>query len=110
VSYEWKAFELLPGCHIVRTPTRWKRGSDQGDLQIGGIVASTGELTFAVPMKPGYAYEIVFEAWPVPASLAFGEGRVIGHEFAPSGQMARTFRPSTLEEIDSCLDAATAKP
>jgi hypothetical protein len=105
----WKAFELLPGCHIVTTPTRWKRGSDEGDPEIGGMVARTGELTFAFLMRPGYAYDIAFEVASSFNSLPVGEGWVVAREVAQSGKVVRTFRPSRPQEIDACLDAAPAR-
>jgi hypothetical protein len=53
VSAFQRPLELLPGCHIIRTPTRWLDAQGRG-----AVTWMTGEWTFALPMKAGYRYSI----------------------------------------------------
>src|SRR5688572_9814129 len=47
------SFELLPGCHVVRTPPDWTRHETDG-----AVMVETGVLPFALPMRGGHSYEI----------------------------------------------------
>jgi hypothetical protein len=43
-------FELLPGCHVIGTPSHWADQSPGGNLT---VTATTGRWTFALPMEGG---------------------------------------------------------
>ncbi len=51
--------ELLPGCHVVETPDRW---SATGRPAMGALVATTGPLTFVLPMAGGRRYDVKVDA------------------------------------------------
>lgn len=46
-------YELLPGCHVVRTPERW--GAVGTDMS---MAAQTGMLPFALTMRAGHSYMV----------------------------------------------------
>ena len=53
VSEHGHHFELLPGCHVVGTPTKWGgAGTD------AWVTADTGQLLFVLNMQEGHEYEI----------------------------------------------------
>jgi len=93
------AFELLPGCHVVTTPTHW--GSMYGQ---GGRSASTGAVTFAVPMQPGYHYLVVSTAEGTSGPTFHTRTRV--DETDPAGNPVRTLeRVKTAPELTACRRA-----
>jgi hypothetical protein len=49
-------FEVLPGCHIVTTPTRWGT-----ETSASGMVAFTGPVTFALQMTAGHRYAVIVD-------------------------------------------------
>ena len=96
VSDHGASFELLPGCHFVETPTKWGSLGDNG-----GVVATTGKATFALPMKGGYQYAVVVEVESTAGPT--GAVRVRAYEHDPGGAVTRTFTPvSSQEEIRRC--------
>jgi hypothetical protein len=91
------SFELLPGCHVVETPTRWGKGGEQG-----AVVATTGRLVFAVPMRAGHDYEIVVELGP-PMGPPVGTLQIRADESDAAGRVVRSFAPVTSSaDIDAC--------
>ena len=48
------AFELLPGCHLVTTPTHWGNGS-----RYNPVTANTRAISLLIPMLAGHHYSIV---------------------------------------------------
>jgi hypothetical protein len=48
-------FELLPGCHVIGTPSRGGVPTP-GRISVGTF--DTGRLNFALPMKAGHQYRI----------------------------------------------------
>src|SRR5260221_2924282 len=50
---EGRLFEVLPGCHVVRTPARWGR-TDSSAV----VTVDTGNRTFGLLTRPGYTYVI----------------------------------------------------
>jgi len=50
---EGKMYEVLPGCHAIRTPERWGRGSETGAVSV-----RTGQRAFSIDAKPGYTYDV----------------------------------------------------
>jgi TonB family protein len=100
VSGHGNLFELLPGCHIVRTPTSW------GTSGYGGaVVATTPELTFALPMRAGYQYEVAIVAdAPTAPTEAID---VKAYERDPRGVLLQTFSYATSQrDLDRCESAA----
>ena len=89
-------FELAPGCHIVETPSRWGKGSNDG-----AVVATTGHLIFALPMNAGQSYSIAVEV--EPSSGPVGGLTIQGTETAADGERLRVFGLATQGEIDACL-------
>jgi hypothetical protein len=90
------AFEVLPGCHVVTTPTNWGSMSTTS-----GVSASTGAVTFAVPMVAGHHYAIisVSEQSGAPTFRV----RVRMDETNASGDFVRSFDPvKTSAELDAC--------
>jgi hypothetical protein len=89
-------YELLPGCHVVRTPEQWGA--------VGTTVAQsaqTGKLPFALPMRAGHAYhvEVVTEMQTsIAASLD-----IHAVETDPSGSRTAVF-PVTRDraQLDAC--------
>lgn len=107
VSDHGSAFELLPGCHVVGTPSTW------GNVNAlsGGVVATTGRVTFALPMKAGRQYEVRVEV-EAPTGPT-GTVRVESYETSARGEVTRRFSPaSSADDIERChqeaLGAATA--
>jgi hypothetical protein len=95
------AFELLPGCHLVETPTRWGKGSERG-----AVVATTGRLTFALPMRAGHSYVIDVEVGPLTAPT--GSLWIRATETDASGERTGTFTPaSSQDDIDACERCAS---
>ena len=90
------AFELLPGCHIVTTPTRWG-----GDNTTGAVSATTGAVPFAVPMVASHHYLVVI----VDNLRGAPTGRVTVQvtETDAAGGSVRAIAPaSSSGEIEAC--------
>lgn len=47
-------FELLPGCHVVTTPTQWIAQDSSGLL----VLAQLPEYQIPLPMKPAHYYQV----------------------------------------------------
>lgn len=95
------AFELLPGCHVVTTPTHWG-----GMTSSGGRSATTGAVTFAVLMQAGYHYLVVSTAESTGPRF---HTRTQVDETDPAGNTARSFeRVKTAAEIEACRQAPAA--
>jgi hypothetical protein len=95
-------FELLPGCHVIGTPSRW------GEQSAGGgttVTATTGRWTFALPMRAGHQYRIevivpVFTGVTAPLNIK-------GHETDLGGNKTREFeRATSLKDIEACFKEA----
>lgn len=54
VPKEASSFELLPGCHLVVTPTEWGRFGGG----TGAFIVKTGHRLFALPMKAAHQYAV----------------------------------------------------
>jgi hypothetical protein len=93
-------FELLPGCHVVQTPTRW------GEVDYaGGMVATTGTVTFALPMTAGHRYVIVVDPGPLGPS-AFTVS-VRADELTADGALLRSRGPTrSVDELEACRHGA----
>lgn len=89
-------FELLPGCHVIETPTHWAEGS-----QYGALVATTGTVTFAIPMGPAHRYEIVVEG-DVPTGPV-GPYAIRARESDLAGNTVRFWGPArSRNEVEAC--------
>jgi hypothetical protein len=100
VSGHGAAFELLPGCHLVGTPSLWSRGGDKG-----ATVMNTGELTFALPMRAGYRYLVEAGIGQAYRSGAVGHGGVVAYELDAGGNTTRTFAPAAGPQDLGCQGA-----
>lgn len=100
VSGHGAAFELLPGCQLVGTPSLWSRGGDKG-----ATVMNTGELTFALPMRAGYRYLVEAGIGQAYRSGAVGHGGVVAYELDAGGNTTRTFAPAAGPQDLGCQGA-----
>lgn len=80
------SFELLPGCHLVATPSKW---GQTGHYET--MVANIGHVYFAIDMKAGYRYVLRIEI----ASLTGGGGKlsITAREEQSDGTVTRMFNP-----------------
>jgi hypothetical protein len=96
------SFELLPGCHVIGTPTRWGKT----DSQTGGAIIDTGKQVFALPMKAGKTYlvEVGADGFVTgPTFSAFLRARELDGE----GNTTREFEPArSQEDLAECLRQA----
>jgi hypothetical protein len=89
-------FELLPGCHVVLTPSRWGSVGTSGTM-----TAQTGVLPFALPMLAGHFYTVEVRA-QLDTTIA-GKMEVRAIEVDASGQQTRVFAVSRdPAELEAC--------
>jgi hypothetical protein len=89
-------FELLPGCHVIETPTKWAEGSSYGAL-----IATTGTITFAITTQPAHRYEIVVEG-DMPTGPV-GPISIRARESDPTGDTVRFWGPArSRDEVEAC--------
>jgi hypothetical protein len=88
VSQRGSAFALLPGCHMVVTPTQWSRGTANS----GATMVNTGPILFALPMKAGrqYVVDVQIEASSGPK----GRVTIATVEKDLQGNVTGTFAPA----------------
>ena len=95
-------FELLPGCHVIGTPSHW------GEQSAGGgttVTATTGRWTFALPMRAGYQYRIEVITGVMTAST--GPLKIKGFESDLGGNKTREFeRATSVKDIEACYKEA----
>lgn len=102
VSNLSKAFELRPGCHLVRTPTKW----GQSEALQGAVMVETGEVLFAIPMKPAHRY--VIDVYVPTMTGPTGPATLRAREWTPEGDVSAEFTPvSSQSDIATCQRAAT---
>ena len=102
VGSHGELFELLPGCHVVGTPSRWIGSTPTGT---GAVEAATGKVTFALPMKAGHQYTIELLAPPMTGPTAPLE--IKAFEKDRRGTTTRTFSAAkSREDLVSCHDEA----
>jgi hypothetical protein len=99
VSAHGTRFEVLPGCHLVVTPTA------SGSLgNTGGSVITTGHQAFALRMKAGHSYTIETGSAPFMSGPT-GGAYVRAREQAPEGNTLQEFAPiKDSQEIRNCRD------
>ena len=95
-------FELLPGCHVIGTPSEWVQELPGGRA---AFVATTGRLTFALPMRAGHQYRIE------GITVAMTQRLVIkAYETDLRGNRTREFKRATSQkDIDACKEEAAAR-
>ncbi len=101
VSASGKRFELLPGCHVIGTPSRWISSAGSG-----AVMWATGEWTFALPMKAGYQYAVEIIVPPlVTGPTALGDMKAFERDM--HGTRTRTFaRAQRGEDLQACREEA----
>jgi hypothetical protein len=94
---EGRLFEVLPGCHVVRTPARWGR-TDSSAL----VTVDTGNRTFALLTKPGHTYVIDVSVELIGGGST-GSARLRVTEKDLDGKKTDGFGPMTsAEDIERC--------
>jgi hypothetical protein len=89
VSKHGSNFEILPGCHVVGTPTQW------GQMNTNtGVMVTTGRCVFVLPMQAGHHYfievgEATFTSGPTWRAI------VVARETDANGGVVREFAPAT---------------
>jgi hypothetical protein len=95
-------FELLPGCHIIGTPSHWGEQSPGGTAV---VYATTGRWTFALPMRAGHQYRIEVSTGVMKARTS--SLTIKGYEGDLGGNKTREFEPATsLKDIEACYKEA----
>jgi hypothetical protein len=89
------AFELLPGCHIITTPT-----TSGGSTTTGATKITTSPTTFAVPMVAAHRYLVDIKEG-MRGGPSF-EVTVQIDEMDPTGEPIRSLHPATGAEIQAC--------
>jgi predicted outer membrane repeat protein len=74
VSAHGTSFEVLPGCHLIGTPSRWGNVTANS----GGVIATTGKIDFVLLTRPGQSYTIAVETGV--ASGPYTSIAVVGYE------------------------------
>jgi hypothetical protein len=100
------SFELLPGCHVIGTPSHW---SERTPGVNSAVVATTGRWTFALPMRAGHRYRIevivvgVMTGPTAPLTIK-------GFESDLGGNETREFEQATSSKgIEACREEAAAR-
>jgi hypothetical protein len=102
VGSQGRLFELVPGCHLIGTPSRWIGSTPTGT---GAVEAMTGTVTFALPMKAGHQYTIELLAPPMTGPSAPLE--IKAFEKDRGGTTTRTFSAAkSRDDLASCHDEA----
>lgn len=103
VTEHGSTFELLPGCHVVGTLSKW----GAFDPRSGGVVAETGRWVFAMPMRSGYSYSISVDV--EHASGPTGAVMILAHESDAEGNTTRSFAPAKTErDISACRNGVAS--
>jgi hypothetical protein len=93
------SFELLPGCHVIGTPSHWSENTPGVN---SAVVATTGRGTFALPMRAGHRYRIeviVVGVMTGPTALL----TIKGFESDLGGNETREFEQATSpKDIEAC--------
>lgn len=99
------AFQVVPGCHVVRLLERVGESNLEGT---GGYVAVLSPLAYLFQTRAGYEYG--FDRDARGGSGHFGQFSIVAFERAPDGAV-RTFGPARGKaDIEACLDGGRAQP
>jgi len=82
------AFELLPGCHVIGTPSSWGQHAPGTDSV---VTATTGHWLFALPMRAGHQYSIQVLVGAMTGPV--GALTIKGYESDLAGNVTRAFEP-----------------
>jgi hypothetical protein len=92
------SWELLPGCHVIGTPSHWSEQSPGGNAV---VTATTGRRIFALPMKAGHQYRIEVRTGTATASTV--PLTIKGYESDLRGNETRQFeRATSPNDIEAC--------
>jgi hypothetical protein len=95
---EGRLFEVLPGCHVVRTPARWGR-TDSSAV----VTVDTGNQTFALLTRPGYTYVVEVSIEYMGSGPAGGKAFFRVTEKDLEGKKTKGFGAMTSDEdIEEC--------
>ena len=95
-------FELLPGCHVIGTPSRTGVPTP-GRTSVGTF--TTGRWPFALPMKAGHQYRIEVSTGVMTGSLV--RITIKGYESDLRGNKTREFERATSQKgIETCKEEA----
>ena len=93
-------FELLPGCHVVGTPSHMGVPTP-GRASVG--TWTTGRRTFALPMRAGHQYRIEGILGVTPFTIK-------GCESDLRGERTREFEPArSPKDIEACYKEAATR-
>jgi hypothetical protein len=96
VSSFGSSFELLPGCHIVQTPSEWGTFG-----AIGGVIVKTGHLVFPLPMQAARQYVIAIRTTDTSGPVA--NAVIEATETDLEGNILHVFSPArSPAEEDAC--------
>ncbi len=84
---EGKMYEVLPGCHVIRTPERWA-SKDSSAI----VSARTGQRKFSIDAKPGYTYVVELDVRFIGGGST-GSSTLKVIETAADGKKTPDFRP-----------------
>jgi hypothetical protein len=90
-------FELLPGCHLVRTRTEWGAGSTGG-----AVVAKTGAVPFALAMRGAHTYQIEVRSGQITGPMT--SITIVTVEKDLEGNVTREIPPASSQaDVDACF-------
>ena len=93
------SWELLPGCHVIGTPSHW---SERSPGSYAAVVATTGRWTFALPMRAGHRYRIEVIIVGMMTGPT-GSLTIKGYENDLRGNDTREFaRAASPKDIEAC--------
>lgn len=89
-------FDLLPGCHVIKTPPRWTTSDGSG----GHTWVEMTPATYALRMKAGHRYSITIEVTGAEAKLTL---RLRGTEVDSDGNLLASLAPvTTSDDLEQC--------
>jgi hypothetical protein len=95
-------FELLPGCHVIGTPSRTGVPTP-GRTSVGTF--TTGRWTFALPMKAGHQYRIEVSTGVMTGSLV--RIAIKAYESDLRGNKTREFEhAASPKDVQACKEEA----
>jgi hypothetical protein len=99
-------FELLPGCHVIGTPSQWGAHSAGADSV---VTATTGHWPFVLPMRAGYQYRIEVKVGAMTGPT--GSLTIKGYESDLAGNETKEFERSTSpKDLTACQEAERSLP
>lgn len=96
-SVRGRSFELLPGCHVVTTPTSWGQHE-----QYSTMSGNLPKHTFVINMQPNRSYVLEYEL----TSRTGNGGNMVLHAFEQDAAGTKTAGLAPVSEqadIDKCM-------